>query len=114
MNVKKITSKLPQLPQLAPRGTRGARLSAPTAPSVYRLGAVGHKMAGQTRKKLQLAKDCNTRLTDHEVELMRTMHEEFPAGHSKHVGYRKLAAIFNTPRPTVQTYCNYRRRAGRL
>ena len=65
-----------------------------------------------TRK--QPAKSCNTRLTDHEVELMRTMHEEFPAGHPKHVGYRKLAAIFNTPRPTVQTYCNYRRRAGRL
>ena len=114
MNSKKITSKLPQLPQLAPRGTRGARLSAPTAPSVYRLGAVGHKMAGQTRKKLQDVKDCNRRLTDHEVELMRVMHEEFPLGHPEHVGYRKLTAIFQVPRYTVRDFCLYRRRAKGL
>lgn len=110
MSVQKITSKLPQLPQLAPRGTNGARHSAPTAPPPYKGGAVGHGAAGATRKKKQLAKDYNTRLTDHEIELMRTMYEEFPAGHPKHIGQRKLAAIFCCSRAYAQNVVLYRRR----
>lgn len=45
---------------------------------------------------------------------MRVMHEEFPAGHPEHIGYRKLTAIFGVSRPYVQKICKYRRRTAGL
>lgn len=46
------------------------------------------------------------RLTDHEIELMRTMHEELG------MGYRRLARIFECGRSYVQKVCRYTRRRG--
>ena len=43
------------------------------------------------------------RLSDHEVELMRRLHEQG-------IGYRNLAKIFDVHRATVQFICTYRRR----
>ncbi len=51
-------------------------------------------------------------LTDHEVELMREMHEEYPVGHPKHLGYRRLAKIFKVAKITVRRICNYQKRIG--
>ncbi len=64
--------------------------------------------------KAEAAKNNNRRLTDHEVELMRVMYEEYPLGHPKHIGLRKLSAIFNKPRSTVQDIVGYRRRVKGL
>lgn len=77
------------------------------------------------RKKLQVVKVSeNGRrigesapgavLTDHEVELMREMHEEHPRGHPEHVGHRKLAKIFGVSRTTASNICHYRKRASHL
>lgn len=49
-------------------------------------------------------------LTDHEVELMRQMHEEHPVGHPGHYGYRRLAKIFGVAKITVRRICNYQKR----
>jgi len=43
-------------------------------------------------------------LTDHEVDLMRTLHED------DGWGYRRLSEKFEIPRSTVQYICNYKRR----
>ncbi len=51
-------------------------------------------------------------LTDHEVELMREMHEEYPVGHPRHMGYRRLAKKFNVAKITVRRICNYQKRIG--
>lgn len=78
-----------------------------------------------TRKKLQLVKTSEKGrrigesapgavLTDHEVELMREMHEEYPRGHPGHVGHRKLAKIFGVSRTTASNICHYRKRASHL
>lgn len=67
-----------------------------------------------TCRKLQLAKSRNRRLTDHEVELMREMYEEYPLGHPGHLGYHKLSAIFQVSRYTVRDICVYRRRVKGL
>lgn len=40
------------------------------------------------------------KLTDHEVELMRQLHEE-------NVGYKKLAKIFEVPIGTCRNICKY-------
>jgi len=45
-------------------------------------------------------------LTDHEVELMRTLHE-----HHK-LGYKTLAKKFDVSVATVQHICRYRRRVA--
>ena len=50
--------------------------------------------------------------SDHDVELMRTMYEEFPRGHAKHLGNRKLAKIFGVSRTTASNWCHYRKRAS--
>jgi hypothetical protein len=59
------------------------------------------------RKKLQIEKTrtgtTGPRLTDLEVEAMRSMHE---AGW----GYKRLAAKFEVPVATVQGICTMRRR----
>jgi hypothetical protein len=47
------------------------------------------------------------RLTEREVELMRQMHEEFPIGHPKHWGYRRLAQNFDVAKTTVRRVVNY-------
>lgn len=78
-----------------------------------------------TRKNLQLAKFSDSgrrigetapgaKLTDHEVELMREMHEEHPRGHPEHVGHRKLAKMFGVSRTTASNICHYRKRASHL
>jgi hypothetical protein len=41
-------------------------------------------------------------LTDGEVALMRSMHAEHPTDHPDHLGYRKLARIFEVPRETAR------------
>ena len=56
----------------------------------------------------------NHRLTDHEVELMRVLHEEFPQGHPQHVGYRKLVKIFGCSYTYTANICRYRRRVAGL
>lgn len=47
-------------------------------------------------------------LSDHEIELMRQLHEEYPTGHPKHLGYRRLAKKFNVAKTTVRAICNYK------
>ena len=47
----------------------------------------------------------NAVLTDHEVELIRVMHEE------EGFGYGRLAAIFGVSKTCIQGVCIYRRRA---
>ncbi len=42
------------------------------------------------------------KLTDTEVALMRKLHGEHPVGHPDHLGYRRLAKMFEVPRATVQ------------
>lgn len=51
------------------------------------------------------------RLTDHEVELMRRMHEEYPVGHPLHVGCRVLAAKFGVTKTLARKICAYKVRA---
>ena len=67
-------------------------------------------MGEATCRKKQVAKDCKTRLTDHEIDLMREMYEEFEPGHDQHVGTRKLAAIFCCSRDYAKNITQYRRR----
>lgn len=51
------------------------------------------------------------RLTDHEIDLMREMHEQHPVGDPKHLGYKKLARMFEVDRSQVRHICHYRQRA---
>lgn len=51
------------------------------------------------------------KLSDRDVELMRTLHEAFPVGHPEHVGYRRLAAKFECSREQCRDICNYKFRA---
>ena len=70
-----------------------------------------------TRKKLQVVKICNSAkkvavvLSDHEVGLMRELHEEHPRGHPEHYGYRRLQEKFGCSRSMVRNICLYRKRA---
>ena len=75
---------------------------------------MGQKKMGQAAKNNNLQNNATTRLTDHEVELMRVMHEEFPRGHPSHVGYRKLTAIFGCSYTTTANICRYRKRVKGL
>ncbi len=50
-------------------------------------------------------------LSDHEVELMRELYEEYPVGHPNHVGYRKLSAMFDCTKTLARKICNYLLRA---
>ena len=49
-------------------------------------------------------------LSDHEIELMRQLYEEYPVGDSRHLGYRRLAKKFGVAKTTVRQFCNYKRR----
>lgn len=57
-----------------------------------------------TQRKPDTKKTAD-KLTDHEVELMRNLHEYHG------FGYKRLAVKFDIPRRTVRDICNYRRRA---
>jgi len=46
-------------------------------------------------------------MSDHDVELMREMHEEYPRAHKGHLGYRRLADIFGCHRNTARKICLY-------
>lgn len=102
-----LETRMPHVPQFAP--TKNPNL--PQLPHLSSRtdgdGAMGQG-SGRACKKQHVIK--NTRLTDHEIELMRTMYEEFPAGHPKHIGQRKLAAIFCCSRAYAQNVVLYRRR----
>lgn len=39
--------------------------------------------------------------------LIRELHEEYPLGHPKHIGYRKLAEKFNRPVSVIRDICKY-------
>jgi plasmid maintenance system antidote protein VapI len=41
---------------------------------------------------------------------MRALHAEHPVGHPEHLGYRRLAKIFEVPRATVQRLVTGRHR----
>lgn len=46
-------------------------------------------------------------LTDDDVERMRRMHEEWPVGDPRHVGYKRLAKRFECSRQHVMRICRY-------
>lgn len=48
-----------------------------------------------------------SKLTEHEVELMRALHEEFEVGDARHFGYRRLAAKFGCTKTLARKICNY-------
>ena len=45
--------------------------------------------------------------TEEEVCLIRELYEEYPLGHPKHIGYRKLAVKFNRPVSVIRDICRY-------
>lgn len=63
---------------------------------------------GEVAKKSKLAP--RDRLTDHEVELARALHEEHPRSHPQHLGWRRLAKKFGVSRSTMKQYLTYARR----
>jgi hypothetical protein len=65
---------------------------------IYELQTASRRLRGQAHPRATL--------TDHEVELMRELHEHL----TEPWGYRRLAAKFETPRATVVAICQYRRR----
>jgi hypothetical protein len=50
-------------------------------------------------------------LSNHEVDLMRELHEEFPVGHPQHMGYRRLAKKFEVTKTAARKICTYHSRA---
>ena len=54
---------------------------------------------------------ARAKLSDRDVELMLVMHEEFPIGHPKHMGYRKLSKVFGCSRELCRWICRYKVRA---
>jgi hypothetical protein len=48
------------------------------------------------------------RLIERDVELMRQLHEEYPVGDPRHLGYRRLARIFGVAKTTVRQAVNYK------
>lgn len=51
------------------------------------------------------------KISDASAERLRRLHEEFPADHADHLGYKKLAKMFSLAVSTVQHICTYRSRA---
>lgn len=51
------------------------------------------------------------KLSNNDIELMRRMYEEYPVGHPKHLGFSKLAKIFECSRTHVVEICTYQQRA---
>lgn len=50
-------------------------------------------------------------LSDHDVELMRALHEMYPTGHPEHFGYRRLSAKFGCTKTAARKICKYLIRA---
>ena len=50
------------------------------------------------------------KLTDADIDRMRLLHGEFPRGHPHHLGYRRLARMFEVSRGCVQWVCTGRQR----
>lgn len=53
-------------------------------------------------------------LSDNEIDLARQLYEEYPLGHPKHIGIRKLAKKFEVSRQAMNNYVHYRKRVERL
>jgi hypothetical protein len=47
------------------------------------------------------------KLSLHDAELIRCLHEEFPRGTEGHMGYAKLAAKFDVSKTIVARVCRY-------
>ncbi len=62
------------------------------------------------RRKGGAKKPRKLLLSGREVELLRILHEEYPLGHPRHVGYRQLTRIFECSYTYVANICRYRRR----
>ena len=114
MSMQKITKKVGSNALTGSNRVLRARAKALTALTPYRVRALEQSKAGKRVKNYTMQKITQTRLTDHEVELMRVMHEEFPLGHPAHVGYRKLTAIFGCSYTTTANICRYRKRVAGL
>jgi DNA invertase Pin-like site-specific DNA recombinase len=64
--------------------------------------AITKRVVGVNERGLRVGEDHqNARLTDYEVELLRTMHEH------EGVGYRRLAKMFELSKRTVVRICKY-------
>ncbi len=50
----------------------------------------------------------NAKLTDKQIDLMRALHEEHPIGSPEHIGYRRLAQLFECSKNTVRDICKYK------
>lgn len=48
--------------------------------------------------------------SNHEIDTIREMYEEYPVGDPRHIGYRALAKIWECSRETIRDICNYRHR----
>jgi len=69
----------------------------------------------QVVKKRKFGEDApGAKLSDHEVDLIRELHEEYPPGHPAHLGYRKLAVRFGVSRNAISNYCRYLKRVSHL
>lgn len=52
----------------------------------------------------RVRKHLRPRISDHDIELIRILHEDHG------MGYGVLARKFDVPKSTVQKWCKYRRR----
>lgn len=60
------------------------------------------RMVGVNERGLRVGEDHGrAKLTDHEVEMMRRLHED------EKVGYRRLCKMFEVSKNTVRRICNY-------
>ena len=60
------------------------------------------RMVGVNERGLRVGEDHQrAKLTDHEVEAMRHMHEV------EKIGYRRLCKMFEVSKTTVRRICNY-------
>lgn len=65
---------------------------------------VWHRRRRGEKGRLAGERHPNARYTDHEIDVMREMHEHHG------FGYRRLARIFECSRSYVRKVCSYRRR----
>ena len=50
---------------------------------------------------------AKAKITNSDAELIRQLHEEFPRGDKRHMGYAKLSAKFGISKRSVQRVCLY-------
>lgn len=65
------------------------------------------KIASTGRRVGQAHHLARRDITDHEIKLCRQMHEEYPVGHPEHLGYKRLARIFEMPVRTIRRWLSY-------